>query len=337
MAKRQAGEQRRGAHAAQVGHHVLEAVAAVQRALAPIAEGAQQHRLLALQHAGLLQLQQQTLHPVGVLADVLQKQDATLDLGPVRRAQQRDHHCQVAAPQQAAAVQPVEAGLGAEAHRLQLARHRLGKTFTGDLVHATGLVAAAEIVAGHRPVPAAGAGVGQQAQLQRGEIGISHPARALLDRSCDARPVDAVEQAAQAIAAAAGHGHCGRGIGHPVEGVEPGLVAAGKALVAGAHAGVQRHRKAQGCEALARQLERGGAQLDARRREDMQGGHGGNGLSGPWCSVASPMGMVGSGGRPELASGSPAVRSARSARSWARRSAKKRRSRAAAGSAIRPP
>ena len=43
-------------------------------------EGAEQHRTLAFEHAGVQQLIEQALDPVRVFRDVFQKQDAALDV-----------------------------------------------------------------------------------------------------------------------------------------------------------------------------------------------------------------------------------------------------------------
>ena len=110
--------------------------------------------------------------------------------------------CQVAAPQRAAHLQPVEAGLGAKAHRLELAVHRLDEAGVGDLVDAARLARPKSSQA-IGPAQVRGAGVRQQAELQRGEVAVADPARAALHAAREQLPVDAVEQARQAVAAAA--------------------------------------------------------------------------------------------------------------------------------------
>ena len=74
--------------------------------------------------------------------------------------------------------QAVEPALGAKAHRLELAAHRLDEAGFGDC-RRTSL--AAEVVAGQRAGPGACPGVCQQAELQRGEVALADPARAALD------------------------------------------------------------------------------------------------------------------------------------------------------------
>ena len=97
------------------------------------------------------------------------------------------------------------------------------------LVGAAGIIGAAEVVAGHRPLPTGGAGVRQEPQLQRGDVAVAHPARALRHRPGQQRPVDAAQQPAEAITTPAGHGHRRRRRGHAVDGGQAGIVVAGKA------------------------------------------------------------------------------------------------------------
>ena len=60
-------------------------VAAVERRLALAAHGTQHDRLLRVENAGLMKLQQIALDPIRMLVDVLDEQDAALDARPVRR------------------------------------------------------------------------------------------------------------------------------------------------------------------------------------------------------------------------------------------------------------
>jgi hypothetical protein len=87
---------------------------------------------------------------------------------------------QVAAPQAAAHLEPIEAGFGAKANRFQFTRHRFAEAIARHLIHAAGFFAAAKVVQRGRTGPAAGAGVLPAGQLQRGHVAVAHPARALL-------------------------------------------------------------------------------------------------------------------------------------------------------------
>ncbi len=114
-----------------------------------------------------------------MLVHVLEKQDAALDAREVRRAEQRIEDAEVAAPERALDRQAVEAGVGAKADRLELARHRLEKAALGDVVDAAFGLGPAEVVAGERPGPGdAAAGVGEEAELQRGQVAHADPAGA---------------------------------------------------------------------------------------------------------------------------------------------------------------
>ncbi len=307
-------------------------IAAVQRRLAVHGEVPQQHRLLRRQHARLVQLQQHALDPVGLLVDVFQEQHAALDARPVRRAQQRHQHAQVAAPQRPFQLQPVEAGLGAEAHGLQLAVHGFAEAGCGDVVHAAGLVAAAEVLGRGGPGPADAAAMGQQAQVQRGDVAQSDPARAGLDAARQQRPVDAVEQPRQAVAAAQRHGDRRRLRGDAVQCAEPHLVAAAEALVALQRVGVEHAVEAQRGQAALRQAHRRGLDRHARRTEKHQAGHrgSGSGSGGRPSSTTSPVGM-------RCSAGGSASSPGRSLRCCARRSAKNSRNSCPQAAASTPP
>src|SRR5438093_1391468 len=81
-----------------------------------------------------------------------------------------------------------EAGFGAKAHRFELAAHRFEKAGLGDVVDRV----AAEVVAGERAGPGDALRMREQAELQRGDVALADPARALLDAARDELPVDAV-------------------------------------------------------------------------------------------------------------------------------------------------
>ena len=59
----------------------------------------QHHRFLLGQNTRMQQLGEHALNAVGVFADVFQKQNTTLDLREIRRAQEAHQHGQIAAPQ----------------------------------------------------------------------------------------------------------------------------------------------------------------------------------------------------------------------------------------------
>ncbi len=312
---------------------LAQRVAAVQRRGLPAAEVAQQQRALRVDHAGLLQLQQHALDAVRVLADVFEEQQPAAQASPrpVAGAQQRQQHRQVAAPQRAARVEPVEAVGGTKADRLELAGHGLDEGIGGDLVDATLGGAAAEVVDRQRPGPARDAGMRPQRQQQRGEVAVADPARAALDAAREQRPVEAVEQPGEAVAAAGGQRDAGRGGGDAVQRGQPRRVVAGKALVARQRRRVDLHVEAAGLQAPHGQPQRRGAGHRARGREQGQGGHGSR--SGQSVSVASPVGIgASSSSSPRGSAGGSRV-----VRCCARRAWKNSRSSRAQGSASTPP
>mmetsp|Transcript_1646 Transcript_1646/g.4711 ORF Transcript_1646/g.4711 Transcript_1646/m.4711 type:complete len:354 (+) Transcript_1646:610-1671(+) len=276
MAKGQARQHRRLRAGPQRRDRVPDAIAAVQRRLVRAAEITEQHRRLGVDDARLLQLQQHALDPVGMLIDVFEEEDAALDLGPVRRAQQRAQHREVAAPEPAARLQAVETGRRvtrrlAEAHRLQRAAHRLDKAIARDLVDAAFGLAAAEVIAGQRARPHRQAlAMGDQSVLQRGQVAVADPARAVFDAVPDAAPVDLVEQPGQAIAAARRQSHRRCRVRDAMQGGEPGRVVAAKALMLGQRVRVDRDVKAELAQPLGGALEFVGRGQHAGGREQGQ-------------------------------------------------------------------
>src|ERR1019366_9170906 len=111
-----------------------------------------------------------------------------------------------------------------------LARHRLDEAGFGDVVDTAFALAAAEVVASERPGPGDAAGMRKQAELQRGQVAHADPARAGRDALGDALPVDAVEQARQAIAAPRCKGDARTRRGDAMHGGGGSLVVAGEAL-----------------------------------------------------------------------------------------------------------
>ena len=98
----------------------------------------------------------------------------------------------------------------------------------------------AEVAAHARAGEAAGTGARQQRELERGEVAVADPAHAARGRSGDQRPVAAVEQARQPVAAARDHHHVDvLRAGGTVHLLETGVVGVGEALPARA-----RHRSA---------------------------------------------------------------------------------------------
>ena len=101
--------------------------------------------------------------------------------------------------------QPVEAGVGAKADRLELAAHRLDEAGLGDLVDAAfglGRGRSRRRPAGRPRWPPPACASRPSCSAVRSLY--ADPARAALDAARDALPVDAVEQPGQAVAAARG-------------------------------------------------------------------------------------------------------------------------------------
>ena len=170
---------------------------------------------------------------VGVLVDVLEEQDAALDARPVRRAEQRVEHrtgCRPTArpwpsrPSKPASVRkPTASSAPVIASRKQ-SRRDVVERLVGrpKSSHASG------------PGPGDAPRVGQQAELQRGQVAVADPAGAASTLRRELLPVDAVEQAREAVAAAGGQGDRGRLRGDAVNRGQPRVVVAGEALVLGA-------------------------------------------------------------------------------------------------------
>ena len=260
----QDGRRRRRPHARE---HRCQRVAAVERRLAIAAHRAEQHRLLRIENAGLLQLQEIALDPVRVLVDVLDEEDPALDARPVRRRQHRVDDREVAAPERAADVEAVEARTGAKADRLQRARHRLDEAFGRDVVDAAFGRAPAEVVAGERPGPGDAAAVREQAELERRHVAHADPARSRGDACADSLPLDPVEQASQPVAAATRQRHARLPRRDAVQRREPGVVVAGEALHPRRRRFVDRDVEAELAETRRGAAQRRDRAHDAGRRE----------------------------------------------------------------------
>ena len=103
MPERQPRMDRHASARAQLRDRHVDIVAGVVRMQLVFGEGAKQHGALPREHARMQQLMQHALDPVRMLADVLEKQDAAVDLREVWRADEMRHHREVAAPQRACA------------------------------------------------------------------------------------------------------------------------------------------------------------------------------------------------------------------------------------------
>ena len=184
-------------------------------------------------------------------------------------AQQRADHREVAPPQRAADLQSVKARLGAKPQGFQLAIHRFGEAGLRNIVH--GLTAKG--VQRRGASPAGRLGMRQQAQMQRGEVAVAHPARALLHASLQERPVQTIQQSTETITSTAGHGHGWCRLRHAVDGGQTHLVRAGKALVACSGGLVDLDLEAQACQTLGGQAQLRRARHDARGGKNGQGSH----------------------------------------------------------------
>ena len=87
--------------------------------------------------------------------------------------------------------------------------------------------------------------VRQQAHLQRRQVAVADPARAGLDAPGEQLPVDAVEQAREAVAAARGERDARPRARDAVDGLEADVVVAGEALVLGERGLVDRRRRSR--------------------------------------------------------------------------------------------
>ena len=112
-----------GAQPFEHRRHVVAAIVGAERVAIDMAD---QHRALRVDHPGLQQLDQHAFDAVGMLVDVLQKEDAALDLRKVGRAEQSADDRQIAAPQRALLVDTLGA-FGLEAQDFEFAAHGLAK------------------------------------------------------------------------------------------------------------------------------------------------------------------------------------------------------------------
>jgi len=209
-----------------------------------------------------------------MFVDVFKKQDAAADLGEVGGAQHGLDHCEVAAPQAAAQLQPVEAGFGAKAYGLEFARHGLHKGLLGDVIAAKVAVGAAEVLARHRAGPEPGThaftrlsgpgrAMGHGPQLQCGHVAVTHPGRSLLDAALQRLPVDPVEDATQSVASSRGERHGGPFCSDAMQGGQAAVVIPRKPLLFEQRRLIDADIESQGLEAAGRLANRGGLGDDA--------------------------------------------------------------------------
>src|SRR6185369_15031786 len=109
VAERQAGDDRGSGDGANARDRRRERVAAVERRRLKAAHSTDDDRLLRIEHARLVQLQQVALDAIRMLVDVFEEEDAAADARPMRRRQQRVDDREVAAPERAADGEAVEA------------------------------------------------------------------------------------------------------------------------------------------------------------------------------------------------------------------------------------
>jgi hypothetical protein len=158
MAERQAGEDGdRGTHAAQVGHQRSSACSRGPAAtLRQPVNSPSSTAFCAPQHAGLVQLQQRTLDAVRVLVDVFQEQHAARTFGQC--GVPSSELCTIArlppqsVPRTSRPSKPASVRKPTASSSPDIASV---KQPTRHLVDAAGGVGAAEVVAGHRALPAA--------------------------------------------------------------------------------------------------------------------------------------------------------------------------------------
>gem|GEM_PF-4058724 len=193
-----------------------------------------------------------------MLGHVFEEQDAAAHLGHVRRAQQRHQRGQVAAPQHTAAVE----GIGVarlEAEDLQLAAHDLAKQRHGQFIG----FRQPEVAHGGRAAVADRAGLGQQGQVEGGEIAHADETLAAVGHGA---PVDHGQQADQAVAAAGGHHDGMLLLDRPLQAGRALLVGAGEALVHRQRGAVDLGLEPLGGQPLAGQFQLGRVAHRRRRR-----------------------------------------------------------------------
>ena len=220
-------------------------------------ERAEQHRALAREHAGEMQLVQHPLDPVRRLADVLEEQDAAVDPRKVRRSREMRDHREVAAPQRALARE-----VGTVEHALDLAAVA-AEHFPAMVERERGRRGGAEVVGRHRAREGRHPGMGECRQLERGEIAVPHPS---LPGAGNRREVEPGEEPRPAVAAAGRHRQPDLGVGgHAHHGGEPLVVHRREALPARRARGIDDDLVAE------RREPRGGA-VERIRLDDEAGG-----------------------------------------------------------------
>jgi hypothetical protein len=206
-------------------HHRGEVVAIVIRHRLVAVEQAQHQRLLSGEDTGKMQLIEHSLDAVGMLADVLEKQDAAIDLWKMRRPDEVRNDGEVASPQRALAidVRAVERTLHLMTILIQQRPAMIECKVRGHLT--------AEIVGRHRAGEGDHIGVRQCGQLERSEITVAQPT---FFRARDRAEVELFDEARPTITAACSHRELDvRVTGHPHHGGEP-LVVGGPQTAASA-------------------------------------------------------------------------------------------------------
>ena len=124
----------------------------------------------------------------------------------------------------------------------------------------------AEIAGGHRAGIRDAARSRECRKLKRGEIGVSHPA---LPGARERREVDAVDQAADAVAAAQHDGNVGLRIGrNALERGETLVVRRRESLPSSARRRIALHAMAEACKQRFRAVDGGSVRGETRRRHD---------------------------------------------------------------------
>ena len=193
-----------------------------------------------------------------MLGHIFQEQHALLHLRKIRRAQQTGQYAQVAAPERGVVDrlgQSRQFGI-----RLLALGHVPPSAFAAavqhffkaglcDLVRLFGLAPVVDQQVA-RPGDRLVAHLGQQGQLQRGEVAQADKARALVDGLGDLLVRNVGQDARQAVAAARGQCHIGAAGGCAANGGQAGGIFSGEALEAGERIRIHLHLVPQRLQAL---------------------------------------------------------------------------------------
>lgn len=262
-------------HRAHLVDHRLHVVAVVVLERPRARELPEHERLLAREHPRQVQLVDHSFDPERLLVDVLDEQDAALDVGHVRRADERREDREVAAPQRARHVDALHLRRLGDDRRGRL-RQRLPEVLHREVARRF----RAEVGRQHRPAEGLDTRLRVQRELDRGEIAVTDERDRLVAQAAfEPAIIEPVQDARGAVAAA----HRERdvrqralGIRQAVQVARPLAVGAAESLKAALRRLEVLDAMLRAAQALERAIDRVGIVRITGRRQQADGvGRGG--------------------------------------------------------------